>query len=574
MRETGREPYRVSISLILTGVVGIIVLLASIVAVRGFIGIYRTSMEQNAITSSEQSVVQIENTIKDYVRDTGEIMSMISYNIGKEESRREEFFSNLLSIRSDVVAVTVYDAQGNLKSCWSGDEVLKEKVLQNLSYLEVPEGKEDFYISSPHVESLLVTYYPWVVTISKCVEDSEGEKQQIAMDIRFSNIAGYVDDVGIGQHGYCFIMDEAGNIVYHPQQQLIYCGLKEETTDEIKDLPDGSYTRQNTIYTIRTIERSGWRIVGVSFVDELVSSKVESLIRLVLMLVIVVLMVALLAGLFFSKVISHPADKLAEAMRSFEKDAENFTFRQVDGPREIAELSDSFGHMVVQIQGLMEKVRQEEISLRKTELNALQAQINPHFLYNTLDSIAWMCEEERTQEAVIMVNALAKLFRISISKGHELIPVEQECQHAENYLKIQKFRYKNQFSYRFDVQKECLQYLCNKITLQPIIENAIYHGLDMVEEGQICITIREDGDDILMMVEDNGVGMTEEKCAEILKKEPGEKGGIGIKNVHDRIRIYFGEQYGLTIHSELDRGTCVEIRMPKLLEGDQCEKSF
>ena len=206
---------------------------------------------------------------------------------------------------------------------------------------------------------------------------------------------------------------------------------------------------------------------------------------------------------------------------------------------------------------------------RKTELKALQAQINPHFLYNTLDAIAWLCEEGRNKDAEDMVTSLAKLFRISISKGHELITIEKEIQHAQSYLRIETFRYKNQFTYTFDVDENCLGYLCNKITLQPIIENAIYHGLNrMVDEGEITIRIREDGDDIILSVEDNGIGMTEEQCQEILRKEPGDRTGIGIKNVNDRIKIYFGEEYGLTITSELDEGTCVDIRMPKVEKGD------
>ena len=225
--------------------------------------------------------------------------------------------------------------------------------------------------------------------------------------------------------------------------------------------------------------------------------------------------------------------------------------------------------MVRRIQKLMEQVRQEEITLRKTELKALQAQINPHFLYNTLDAIAWLCEEGRNKDAEDMVTSLAKLFRISISKGHELITIEKEIQHAQSYLRIETFRYKNQFTYTFDVDENCLGYLCNKITLQPIIENAIYHGLNrMVDEGEITIRIREDGDDIILSVEDNGIGMTEEQCQEILRKEPGDRTGIGIKNVNDRIKIYFGEEYGLTITSELDEGTCVDIRMPKVEKGD------
>ena len=216
----------------------------------------------------------------------------------------------------------------------------------------------------------------------------------------------------------------------------------------------------------------------------------------------------------------------------------------------------------------MNQVRQEEISLRKTELKALQAQINPHFLYNTLDAIGWLCEEERCQDAVEMVNALAKLFRISISKGHELITIQKEVEHARSYLKIQNFRYKNQFSYDFQIEEDCLQYYCNKITLQPIIENAIYHGLDrMVDEGHIQIGIYSEGEDVIFRVEDNGVGMSEEQCRSILHKEPGDNSGIGIKNVNDRIKIYFGKEYGLSIESELDVGTCVTIRMPKVEEN-------
>ena len=222
-------------------------------------------------------------------------------------------------------------------------------------------------------------------------------------------------------------------------------------------------------------------------------------------------------------------------------------------------------------QELMARVRREEVALRKTELRALQAQINPHFLYNTLDSIALMCEDGRNKDAVAMVNALARLFRISISKGHELIPIEKEVEHAKSYLQIQKFRYKNQFEYEFDVEEQCLGYYCNKITLQPIIENAIYHGLNrMIDEGFIRIRIYEEDGDVIFSVADNGVGMTKEQCENILKKENNANSGFGMKNVNDRVKIYFGERYGIRIESELDEGTTVYIRMAKV-EGENYE---
>lgn len=178
----------------------------------------------------------------------------------------------------------------------------------------------------------------------------------------------------------------------------------------------------------------------------------------------------------------------------------------------------------------MSTVREEEVNLRKTELKALQAQINPHFLYNTLDSIAWMCEQGRNADAVKMVHALARLFRISISKGHELIPISKEIEHAESYLQIQKYRYKNQFTYQFDVDPDCLDYYCNKITLQPIIENAINHGLDLlVDEGVILVQVRQDGEDIVFSVQDNGVGMSSEQIDSILRHGPKDRTGIGTR---------------------------------------------
>ena len=162
-----------------------------------------------------------------------------------------------------------------------------------------------------------------------------------------------------------------------------------------------------------------------------------------------------------------------------------------------------------------------------------------------------------------MVNALAQLFRISISKGHELIPIRSEVQHAKSYLQIQSVRYKDQFSYRFEVDESCLDYLCNKITLQPIIENAIYHGINgLVDEGEIVIRIESQGDDILATVEDNGVGMEKEQIDAIFHRSDS-KSGIGIKNVNDRLKIWFGEAYGITIESVPDEGTRVIVRMPK-----------
>ena len=565
-----RKP--LSMTAVLVVVITGVVLGMVLCTVALFLNAYRRSILRSAQTSSRQAVDQVSNTVAGYVSDMDGVMALVKSTLQtapQDSQEREEFFDNLLKIRADVAAVTTYDAAGNLLSCWALDHQPREEIYENLSFDAASLSLyEEGYISQPHVESIFEGWYPWVVTMPAAL-DTGGPEAWVALDLKFGSISSYINNVGIGQHGYCFLMDQSG-ILYHPQQQLIYSRLKEEDTAALAVRSDGVYSESNVIYAIKTVDGSPWRVVGVSYVDELVTSNVGEVTRILVLSALAVLLAALLSSIVISRALSRPLKGLSAAMRQFEKSADRFTYAPVGGAREVQALSESFGHMVVKIQQLMDTVRREEINLRKTELKALQAQINPHFLYNTLDSISWMCEQGRNAEAVQMVNALAQLFRISISKGHELIPIRSELRHAESYLKIQQHRYKNQFSYRFDVDEGCLDFLCNKITLQPIIENAIYHGINgLVDEGEIVITLRAEGTDVVFTVADNGVGMDQAQIEAILRKERSDHTGIGIKNVNDRLKIYFGEGYGITIRSEPDEGAVVTIRMPQVREeGD------
>ncbi len=346
----------------------------------------------------------------------------------------------------------------------------------------------------PHVQNLYADYYPWVVTIARpAALDRYGGEVFVSMDLQFSSIAAYMDAVGIGQHGYSFIIDSDGRLVYHPQQQLIYSGLKTEDTAPLAALGDGVHADQDLIRVIKSLPQGGWRIVGVSYLDELVRQPQQTALQMLLFAVPIALFILLGVALLIARLVSRPILRLVGEMRDFETAAPDFVYTPVSGTREICVLSDSFEHMVGRIQKLVDEVKSEEETLRKTELKALQAQINPHFLYNTLDSIQWMCELGRTQDAVKMVSALARLFRISTSRGEDLIPIRKELEHAECYLIIQKFRYQF-FSYRFDVDESLLDCLCSKITLQPILENAILHGFgEFVEDGEITVSVRPDG---------------------------------------------------------------------------------
>ena len=534
-----------------------------------FLNRYRSAMVQSALTSSDQAVSQVSNTVGNYLQSMEQAMSLVEWSLLESADNRNQLLDAFLTFRPDVVAVTSYSPSGKMLDCWCLDRAPRENIYQNLSFnLERARASGGAYMTAPHVESIFEGYYPWVVTMTVPLE-SGNQTSWVSLDLSFSSISTYINNVSIGQRGYCFLMDKEGNIVYHPQQQLLYSGLKSEDTASLAALEDGAYVDDTVIYSVTSVAGSDWRIVGVSYVDEMVNRSFREMIRLSLVLGGALLAAAVLTSVLLSRLLARPLRGLADAMERFETDADHFTYLPVGGTREVQELSGSFEHMVLRIQRLMSTVREEEVNLRKTELKALQAQINPHFLYNTLDSIAWMCEQGRNDDAVKMIHALARLFRISISKGHELIPIAKEIEHAESYLQIQKYRYKNQFTYEFDVDPACLNYYCNKITLQPIIENAINHGLDLlVDEGRITVQVRQDGEDIVFTVQDNGVGMSDELIRSILAHEPEDRTGIGIRNVNDRLQIYFGKQYGLRITSEPDVGTCVEIRMPKIQEGD------
>lgn len=406
---------------------------------------YRSAMVQNARTSSAQAVSQVSNTVGNYLRDMEQAMGLVELSMEAGPDRRDGLLFTFLKFRPDVAAVTSYSPAGELLECWSLGREPREHMLQNLSFdLQRARSTDAPYMTPPHVVTIFEGWYPWVVTMTEPVPQPGGGAAWVSLDLSFSNISGYINNVSIGQRGYCFLMDRAGDIVYHPQQQLLYAGLKAEDTAALAALEDGSYADDTVIYSLTSVADSDWRVVGVSYVDELVNRNVREMLGLSLGLAILVLAAALLTSWLLSQLLSRPLRDLSAAMEDFERDAGGFTYRPSGGTREVRELSSSFGHMVLRIQQLMTTVRQEEVKLRKTELKALQAQINPHFLYNTLDSIAWMCEQGRSTDAVNMVHALARLFRISISRGHELIPIARELEHAEHYLEIQTCRYKNQ----------------------------------------------------------------------------------------------------------------------------------
>ena len=240
-----------------------------------------------------------------------------------------------------------------------------------------------------------------------------------------------------------------------------------------------------------------------------------------------------------------------------------------DNVDEIAELGMSFNIMVGKVRELLDAKIKEQENLKKAELRALQAQINPHFLYNTLDTIIWMAEANRPAQVVELVRALSRFFRITLSKGKDWIPVREEVEHISSYLTIQKIRYRDILDFAIDVEPEALDATMLKLTLQPLVENALYHGIKNKRSGGV-ITVRGrrwDDNRLLVEVSDNGIGMTAEKVAQLrtaLASEgfAGSDSGFGLCNVNQRVKLYYGKQYGLTLESEYGQGTRVLLDIP------------
>ena len=233
-------------------------------------------------------------------------------------------------------------------------------------------------------------------------------------------------------------------------------------------------------------------------------------------------------------------------------------------------LGMSFNIMIGKIRDLLEAKRREQENLQKAELRALQAQINPHFLYNTLDTIIWMAESGRTDQVIEIVRALSSFFRLSLSKGRDWITIREEVERTRSYLTIQKMRYRDILDYRIEVSAGTTDKTILKLLLQPLVENALYQGIKNKRQGGM-ITVRVTqpaADEVLLEVEDNVIGIAPEKLAKIqglLASDADEMqsdGGFGIENVQKRVKLYYGQPYGLSIRSEMGVGTCVTILIP------------
>jgi two-component system sensor histidine kinase YesM len=315
---------------------------------------------------------------------------------------------------------------------------------------------------------------------------------------------------------------------------------------------------------------TGWRTLGVFSLAET--------LREVLMIrywtyVIggITMILAIVAAYFFTSSIAKPVLDLRSLMKRVEHG--DLAVRFSGAPRdEIGELGLGFNEMIERIQSLIDQVYVEQRSKREAELRILQEQIKPHFLYNTLDTIQWMAQEHRVDDVVSMVGALTSLFRIGLNKGREFISLADELEHVESYLCIQKMRYEDKFDYSISCDPALRQRQVLRLMLQPLVENAIYHGIkERRGHGSLSVEARLESGDLFLTVSDDGVGMSEVTLALLnasLEEGGPSVGGYGIHNVHERIRLTFGQPYGLSFKSVYGEGTVVTARHPFLDSED------
>ena len=430
------------------------------------------------------------------------------------------------------------------------------------------------YFSKPHVQKLFTEQSAYVITLARSVYFMENGVQNqgvLRMDIDYSTFNRLIDNITLSQSGYVFVIDHENELITHPKLQMIYHGLASENLDAIDECLIGqghdNVDNRERVLIIATLNQTRWRLVGVAYMDEVLAVQRTS-INIISVVIICAMLLSFSIASIMAYWIMRPIKRLEEGINEVQQGSLHPHIPST-GFEEIRSLSTAFEQMLERIRALMDQIVLEQETKRLYELNALQAQINPHFLYNTLDSIIWMEERGKSKEAIKMVSALAKLFRISISKGCSMITVREELEHVRNYLIIQKMRFKDKFSYKIEADPEALNERTVKLIVQPLVENAINHAIDETEETPMFISIKAKltETELLFIIEDDGIGMDEDLLKNLLITEAG-KSGIGVKNVHERIQLTYGAIYGLKIDSEEDEGTTVTIRIPRMAEND------
>lgn len=562
------------------------VISVSIMLILGVVMYFRFSAasRQEVVQSTQKLMEQTAENLEDYLVSMRQISDTVYYNVIKESdfSSQEQDIQTKMNLlyeanKDNLRSIAIYNNYGSLLAA---EPVASQKEDPNVTrqgwYQQAMEEMENMHFSTPHIQNLFddstMRYY-WVISLSRVVEITQDGVSQLGVllvDMDYTGISRMMKQINTFDNGqYFYVCDGNGEIIYHPRQIQISDGITSENSIEAATYKAGVYDEkfegERRKIVVNTISYTGWKLVGVIPYSTFTHGMVNMRYFILLLMCLMGMMLAVINRLV-SVSISRPILKLNHSVLEYEAGKKPEIY--IGGSLEIRHLGNSIQRSYEQIDSLMKKIVLEQNERRKSELDALQSQINPHFLYNTLESITWMVEGERNDEAVFMISQLARLFRISLSQGRTIITVKEELQHAESYMNIQKVRYKNTFSVEFDVDPSLYSCCTVKLILQPILENAINYGVSSMEDcGEIQVTGRREDGNVILAVSDNGIGMSEEEVDLVLtdsNRIHKHGSGVGLVNVNNRIQILFGTEYGLSIESEPDEGTTVSICIPEI----------
>ena len=596
----------------------VLMLFLSVTLYRQFSG----RMKRNSVQSTEQLLNQTAANLETYLVSMRRISDAMYYDVIKDKDFDRDSIDSEMNLmyeahKDNLVSIALFTSDGHLLSAAPVSNRKEGRDVRQQDWFQDAMAQvENFHFSLPHVENIFDdgTYrYRWVISLSRMVElnrSGSTDSGVLMVDMNYASIEQVLSNVNEENAGvYFYLMDQNGNLIYHPRQMQIESGIYQENNEAAVGYEDGAHEERfqssHRAVVVDTIGYTGWKLVAVISDTDFFFGD-GNMRYFVIMLVAITLLIMLVMNQLISLRISSPLMRLSESIRQMDtagmlksapaavmetsapqpEEARQIPVEDiyVGGTTEVMHLGNTLRTALEQVNILMQDVVVEQEEKRKSEMDALQAQINPHFLYNTLDSIVWMIEGEHNKEAVFMVTQLASLFRISLSRGKSIISLEQELKHAENYMNIQKVRYKNAFSVDFRIDPALKDCLTVKLVIQPILENAIYYGMEgMDDDGEIVVAGElvkaENGEnEIFIRVIDNGFGMPPEVVERLLstdeerEKVPKHGSGVGLLNVHRRIQLRFGMQYGLKIESEPDEGTTVTIHLPAIPYNEDNQK--
>lgn len=547
----------------------------------------------------EENLVNMEAYLNSYLEEVDSIAKNVNYNyylqdyletvikeeddhvdsgIGKNMRSYEmssQAFSDTLLSRADISSIMIF---GKKKMLLNRSMYTYQKVALDYSkldwYAKAVAKPQDAIITGPNRHSFFDTDDE-VISLSREVQSYENGtfRGVILINLNMNKITEICNSFQEKQENFICIINDKGELVYEQQNGRERFAFDEKENRQELNTALGktkescfrlNYRGEKYLVTRTDMKTTGWTLVSMVPYKSVMAETMAISGVMILAVAITLIVTLLLLNRILTGVVK-PLKKLEKYMVQVNPD--NMDQRmEILTDDEIGHLSMKFNQMMDRIRNLKEQVIEEQEDKRKYELQALQAQINPHFLYNTLDSIIWMAETNDSN-IVAMTEALAKLFRISLNKGNEEISLERELEHVKNYLIIQSMRYADKFTYEISAEPGVERCRTIKLILQPIVENCIYHGIKKKRgTGKITIRAYRREQNLIIEVSDDGCGMPEEICRKILSDEIESENisgsGIGVKNVNERIQLRFGKKYGLSYSSEEGVGTTVTYVLP------------